>query len=362
VANAFATLAYAVKTAVATATTKSADDWKVYIVGTLDPTTNIGTDSTTGTTVGSDTDTTAHISGTNNKLITIGGKNAAAAARIEADTGKRVLAIDNGAKVNLQHVTIAGGAITSDEGGGLLVSGANTVVTLGTGTKIGGTTSDGNTAPAGGGLAVLDSANVTIDGAEISYNTTTDSPHKGGGIYIASGGTASEVDMNGGIISHNRADNGGGVYIGTEGSFTFDAGSIIENTALNSDNNAGQGGGVFVDTAGIFLMRTNGGDSITPYCAISYNYAYNKGGGVYVAYNGTITKVGGYINGGSGVTSPGGTLINYNNGTNFGTGSGIAVYHIAGSLGTADNKHKDSDSAPGSPLATLSPGSSTWDP
>ena len=62
----------------------------------------------------------------------------------------------------------------------------------------------------------------------------------GGGIYINGG----KVIMNGGAIEGNYANqNGGGVYVGANGSFDMTGGSITGNTATQ-----GQGGGIYANS------------------------------------------------------------------------------------------------------------------
>ena len=96
----------------------------------------------------------------------------------------------------------------------------------------------------------------------------------GGGIKIDS---ASSVTMNGGNITGNTANYGGGVYVGDfsgGSSFTLNDGSIDNNTATG---NTGFGGGVFVDDSGYKkdanTVTMNGG-------TVAENTA-KTGGGVY---------------------------------------------------------------------------------
>ena len=146
----------------------------------------------------------------------------------------------------------------------------------------------------------------------------------GGGVYINAGGN---FHMYNGIISGNKAERGGGVYVdgGTTSSyatFTMHDGKITDNIAYGYAHSSttgdvfpGDGGGVYVDAAsnpdkgydyysgGIFTM--NNGE-------ITNNKAYN-GCGVYVAssrspafstipedqevQSGTFKRIGGTISG-----------------------------------------------------------------
>jgi hypothetical protein len=143
----------------------------------------------------------------------------------------------------------------------------------------------------GGGL--YNSGTFTMNGGEISGNTSTSDDDGGGGVY-----TNHTFTMNGGKISGNTStsDGGGGVYM-DNGSFTINGGEISGNTSTSD------GGGVFnnnnwYDTS--FTM--NGGK-------ISGNTATANGGGVYI--RGTFTMKGGEISGNTS-TSGGGV---YNSGT-----------------------------------------------
>ena len=116
--------------------------------------------------------------------------------------------------------------------------------------------------------------------------------------------------MDGGIISKNNAQSGGGVYVYQNGSFNMKGGEIRNNQAANGSS--GEGGGVYV-YGGTFTMDggtisgntaiENGGgvyvnkDSFTMGDGtISGNTANAAGGGVYM-YSGSFTMTGGSITG-----------------------------------------------------------------
>jgi len=96
------------------------------------------------------------------------------------------------------------------------------------------------------------------------------------GVYIDDNGT---VTMNGGTISNNTDEYGGGVRI-VRGTFTMNGGLISGNTALKN------GGGVGIHGSGIFIMRAG---------TISGNTARDYGGGI--AQFGTFSKIGGTVTG-----------------------------------------------------------------
>ncbi|MDR1219194.1 MAG: cadherin-like beta sandwich domain-containing protein, partial [Treponema sp.] len=175
------------------------------------------------------------------------------------------------------------------------------------------------------------SGDFIMNGGTISENTGD----YGGGVYVS--GAAASFTMNGGTISENIGKfNGGGVYV-SGGAFTMNGGTI----SGNSTNSNNFGGGVYV-TSGSFTM--NGG-------IISDNKADN-GGGVYVTSNSAFTMNGGTIsdnkadNGGGVCLKPnpdGNEKQNFtmNGGTisgNSATSMGGGVYAIGG-ISSNDTSH-----------------------
>ena len=133
--------------------------------------------------------------------------------------------------------------------------------------------------PSGGGVYVGSSGTFTMYGGKISGNTASSS---GGGVCAGGatnvGGTFTMYD---GEISGNTSLDGGGVW--TNGTFTMYGGTISGNTATSSSNS--YGGGVRATT---FTMT---GGEISGNTATS-DYAH--GGGVYAT---TFTMHGGTISG-----------------------------------------------------------------
>jgi len=114
-------------------------------------------------------------------------------------------------------------------------------------------------------------------GSAIINNTATASNLYGTGVWVGTNGT---FTMNGGTISGNTVSSGGG-GVAVWGTFTMNDGTI-------SGNSADWGGGVYIGPNGTFTM--SGG-------AISGNSAKSYGGGVYVDEKGSFTKTGGTITG-----------------------------------------------------------------
>ena len=130
----------------------------------------------------------------------------------------------------------------------------------------------------GGGVYVGSGGTFTMSGGILTNNTADD----GGGVYVDYGGT---FTMSGGILTNNTADDGGGVYVhpgtfDTGGSVYVGSGTFEMSGGEISGNKASYGGGVYVDYGGTFTMSDN--------AAISGNEA-SYGGGVYVDYGGTFT-------------------------------------------------------------------------
>ena len=203
----------------------------------------------------------------------------------------------------------------------------------------------------GGAVYVGDNGNFIMNGGTISDNSAN---NYGGGVYVA-GGT---FTMNNGTISGNSVDSyssyGGGVYIGENGTFTMNDGLIFGNTISSYGNPAYDasacGGGVYVGENGNFIM--SGGTISSNSITSSYTAYY--GAGVYV--NGIFTKTGGTIYGytagdsNSNVVSSGATSYR-----------GHAVF---GSFSSSIWKVKDTTAGPGVNLSyngSTGEYSGTWD-
>ena len=187
------------------------------------------------------------------------------------------------------------GMFIIQNGGNLTIKGNDTF-----NLTLDGAATPGNMQPL---VRVEDGGNFTLAGGGILTNNTAD---YGGGVYVGSGGT---FTMSGGILTNNTADYGGGVYVHYDtsdtgggvcmfgGTFTMSGGKISSNTAdyggggvfmfpgtfkmsggKISSNTADVGGGVGMFD-GTFTMSDN--------AAIFGNRA-DEGGGVYVGSFGTF--------------------------------------------------------------------------
>jgi hypothetical protein len=191
-------------------------------------------------------------------------------------SGKAAVRIRN-LRVRFEHIEISGGE--GQNGNGLwILSGAN--VTLGPGAVVRENL-----------LGVHVQGTCTIDGGESRDN-------QGRGIHVASGGVltmrngsvrnnrggvevvGARFTMDGGEIANNRGvENGGGVALSENSSFSQTGGSI-------ANNMADAGGGVAL--SGYSSFNQTGG-------SITRNAAERGGGGVLVNRNCTFTQTGGSI-------------------------------------------------------------------
>jgi len=131
-------------------------------------------------------------------------------------------------------------------------------------------------------------------GAAITGNTNTQTaqaPGGGGGVSIWGRST---FEMNGGTISGNVANTGGGVYL-RGGTFTMTHGTISGNTANR------HGGGVCTSTIGSSTFNMRGG-------VITDNTAHGNGGGVRVGQGSTFTMFGGTISRNTATSNGGGVF------------------------------------------------------
>jgi fibronectin-binding autotransporter adhesin len=175
---------------------------------------------------------------------------------IDANGTSRIFNLTSEAtSVTLSNMTLTGG-VTSQPGGGISHSGnrlilSNTVVIS---NKV---TSD---FVAGGGIAVLGGASITLIGGQVVSNTTGGD---GGGIYLGSGASLTQTGET--IIGYNYAKHrAGGIWLGFSTKTVLDGAQIINNRSDASS------GGIFIGDDSSLTM--NGGK-------ISENSAYFVGGG-----------------------------------------------------------------------------------
>jgi hypothetical protein len=294
----FKTLAYAVYQAV-----KHSVD-RIYVIGTLNDTTEGGAWENTSTTQrgnnGSFNSSGAPAAGGGASVfnLTGTGRNGSAVNRLsitgvgsnavlQGAGGKRVISITGGAHITFENITIQNGGSASygGNGGGLYLGGGSTVDW-----KSGAISN--NQAVSGGGV-YLDNSEFDFRAGSISGNTATGkaiggfttnaiSIQGGGGVYV-NGGNSLFWLATGDISRNTTSGSGGGVLVNasvipdspnidnTPNDFIMSAGTITGNVSRGSEWPGG-GGGVYV-AKGAFQML-NG--------RISENQSTRQGGGVFV--------------------------------------------------------------------------------
>ncbi|MDR1618324.1 MAG: hypothetical protein LBS06_04675 [Treponema sp.] len=205
--------------------------------------------------------------------ITLAGSGSGKTIDNKADGSRPVLYINTANKViTLKNLTIKGGR--GDHGAGIHV-GAGAALIMGNDVVIAG-----NGASVEGGGVYVDGvgSKFTMTGGEIRGNEAVSvALGKGGGVCVGTNGT---FIMKGGTISANESGrDGGGVYVGTGGTFTMEGGTV-------KGNRSGiEGGGVYISGAGSKARILNGG--IGGPAADDGNRA-KYGAGVYVGVGGGL--------------------------------------------------------------------------
>jgi hypothetical protein len=141
---------------------------------------------------------------------------------------------------------------------------------------------DGGGITASAALVTVNGGTLTMnEGAELRNNINTGIGDSGGGVYVG-GGT---FNMEGGLITGNKAGNGGGVNVGG-GTFSMKGGVI----SGNEFSYGGYGGGVYVygtfemsGSAVIAVDQTKNDVYLTPNHTININGSLNLPGGVSYA-------------------------------------------------------------------------------
>lgn len=251
------------------------------------------------------------------------------------------ISITNAAQDTAPGVTfnMYGGAVagnTGDYGGGIHIGERNHTFNLYNG-QISHNTSSNN----GGGVYVSGMNCVfNISGGQISYNNHQANYGGGGGIYFSTSTTnangANSLNISGGTINNNSAFNGGGIYLYKRAACKITGGSITDNQAtvygggIYSEKEGGtaaqafiiDGGNITKNSAqyggGVYLGKYSSyGSSSSPYDAlkmnggeISENNARYSGGGLYVSELAQCYVLGGVIKNNKAASKGGGIFFN----------------------------------------------------
>jgi hypothetical protein len=238
-----------------------------------------------------------------NAVITLVGKSA---TDISLSSNGSLFCITAGELVLGSNITLTGRA--SNNSSLVTVYGSGASLTMKDGAKI-----TGNKSVYGGGVLAAGGGSFTMDGGEISNNSTSGKDSNGGGVFLYYG----SFTMNNGKISNNSSNFGGGVGVEEGSSFTMNDGEISGNTVSS------EGGGVVV-SKGSFTMSDG---------TISDNSAGERGGGVSVAGASTFTMSDGEISGNSAADAGGGVHVSTSGNSTFTMSNGKISNNTSGGAG-----------------------------
>jgi hypothetical protein len=189
--------------------------------------------------------------------VTIDG---GAGVTVDGNGASRVLQVDAGAQLTLEHLTISHGQLLgTGNGGGILNIGTLTLTSSTVSANFASTSGGGISNAPGGSLTVsnstlsANSAGETGGGIDnssgtvtVSWSTLSDNsaPNSGGGIDNV-GGTVTVSDS---TLSANSAGHGGGIY---------NSGTLSVSSSTLSGNAAYQGGGIANNTSSVTLSLQN---------------------------------------------------------------------------------------------------------
>ncbi|MDE6719770.1 MAG: hypothetical protein K2J68_07955, partial [Treponemataceae bacterium] len=273
------------------------------------------------------------------KKLTVASAGADGTARTITSLG-RTFTVSSGSELTVQSVAFeklrfdVSGTFAMDGGeisGNTASNGGAICINAGGKATVANTKIHDNTAHYGGGVYVTGGAEFTMSSGTIHNNTavgssggvynegtfimtagiisTNTATYNGGGVYVNGSGI---FTMNGGEISNNTSTYAGGVFVRNNGTFTMKGGTILRNIVSETgggvsvhtgtveikdgtieNNTAAYGGGIFVgnfaNTSAPTTFKMDGG-------TVSGNNASSDGGGVYVTGNAsTFTMTGGTL-------------------------------------------------------------------
>lgn len=302
-----------------------------------------------------------------NADLTISGAGQATTT-IDAGSLDRVFHIAAGSTVQISGVTLTGGRITANFGGGIFVSNGSTLIL--TDSQV----NDNGAASGGGGIYANDST-LTLTNSQVISNTTTS---EGGGIYAS---VSTLTLTNSRVDGNTSASAGGGMNIGSStltltdshidgndagysgGGIYSDASTMtLVNSSVDDNEGGYSGGGINTGIGNLTLINsrvdgntvngTGGGIYLTLGMAtitnsqVSTNTSAFAGGGI--SSGGTLTLVNSTVSGNSAVSHGGGldirigttklynvTLANNtadSDGDNDGDGGGVYIFSPDGTL------------------------------
>jgi hypothetical protein len=271
------------------------------------------------------------------KNLTISGPGASVIT-VSGNHASRVFNIAASFTVAISGLTIADGAVTNANGGGIFNAGTLTVTD-----SIFSDNSTSGIFPNGSGGAVYNAATLAVIGCTLSRNSASVSVFGGGGggIYNAGTLTVTRSVLSGNFTSGVFGGGGGGIY---------NAGALTVSSSILGGNSAsGDGGGGIYTSFPWTVTITNS--------TLSGNSA--DGGGGIINFGGTLTITSSTLSGNS-ASSAGGAIDNIP-GTltitsstlsdNFGGSGGGGIYNFEGAVFITDSTISGNSAAGGGGIA-----------
>lgn len=163
--------------------------------------------------------------------------------------------------VELSGLTVSGGSVAGDDGGGIFVFGDLTLID---------STVSGNSADRGGGIFNAAVSELTLIDSTVSGNSAVTGD--GGGIYNSFGSSA--ILVNSTVRENSAAGNGGAI---SSGIYSF---ADITDSTISGNSAAGNGGGIYSGFAAAYLANST----------VSNNSAAGDGGGVFNYFATVVTN------------------------------------------------------------------------
>jgi hypothetical protein len=208
--------------------------------------------------------------------------------------------------------TIRGNSASLD-GGGLFNEGAATVTN---------TTFDANSGPLDGGNVLVGSAQATdhpsLVGTNVTITGNTGGGQAGGGVAVLAHAT---LTMSGGTIGHNTAAAGGGLYVQEGGTATLTRTTVSGNTANSS---AGGNGGGVVNSGSLTISNSvvSGNSAVTGVAGTGVGGAIYSGSNSSSPQTVSLTLTGDTL---SGNTAAGASALLTRNGSSAGTDNNTTI-------------------------------------
>ena len=226
--------------------------------------------------------------------------------------------------LTLRALTVTGGRVTSDDGGGIRFEGDGALT-------LDQSTVSGNSGTGSAGGIYAGSGSVTLNSSTVNGNRSS---RIGGGIYARSG----PVMLTSSTVSGNRSSNpGGGVY-------TNSGAVMLTSSRISGNSSNSVGGGIYTNSGPVTLNGSN----------VTGNRSGSDGGGIYsgrgsVTLSSSIVSANTSVSNGGGISASNGTVILTNStvsGNSSGrNGGGIYAYSrpviLSGSTVSANRSNGD---------------------